>query len=598
MATQISNTNPLILGSGSSGPTSELQNPSVTTTNISAIRYWISLVMAHTHTYTDIIQTGYQASSTTGTTGVASGFTSLAPLNIAVGQLLNSSAFNDMIAALQSGISHSHTYTDSSAGASTTSVATNPIPLPAPVSPGSPVLESARAQLVAHIAWYSGHTHTYVDTFTANVAPPQPLHYVTGTPEDPQSTPTTITYTCAYGSYYDMLTGTNAPTHSTTNNLLPQGARCAGSVTGCDTCSCISQIYTAANTTGGVPYYVSTSLKADDNNVLLLFGYPSNLVGTQSNTLVVQVKGPPGHTVYVLAPETDLWGNIYVGATLRIQGRTWGSGTCNYEDQGDLWVYQFTLDGNGDGQFGMYSTAQNGGKFMIGIVDATATGMSDQAAVANCFGINNYLCNAVPWSMGQANSCLQQNVLVGGSCFPAGSQVLMPDLTTKNIEDIVEGELVMGANGMPVAVEIMDRVTLSYNRNGGVRKLFTMKDGSLMWSEEHLFWSKDTTAAEWWWGTDPDQWRHEVFTDHVVGLKDNYSVRQGDGIVLAHLDGWKDLDYDEVPGMGPDLPLFLPRCDGTPIIVNGYVVTAGTNEFRFDYSQFKWDPEKVKAVQQ
>ena len=179
------------------------------------------------------------------------------------------------------------------------------------------------------------------------------------------------------------------------------------------------------------------------------------------------------------------------------------------------------------------------------------------------------------------------------SCFPADSMVLMADGLWQSIQSIDEGDMVMGADGVPVAVEQMDRVTLGYGITGAPRKMMGMADGSLLWSEEHAIWTADDGEREWWWSASPRQWRFEAETDHIGGLLDNSTMREGAGYRFANLSGWKTSDVVVREEYGPETRLYLPRTNGVPIIVNGYVVGSGVNQRRYDYAKFSWDPERI-----
>lgn len=169
------------------------------------------------------------------------------------------------------------------------------------------------------------------------------------------------------------------------------------------------------------------------------------------------------------------------------------------------------------------------------------------------------------------------------SCFPAGALVLMADGSQQLIEHIMRGDVLMGADGNPVVVQDVDRPVL------GDRRMMAMEDGSLFWSEEHACWTKDHSGKQWWWAANPERWRWEASIGHMGGLRDNATLRGGDGFAFAHLDGWKGLEVHEADGFGPETQLYLPRTNGVPIIVNGYVVGAGVNQDAFEYEEFDWD---------
>jgi hypothetical protein len=170
------------------------------------------------------------------------------------------------------------------------------------------------------------------------------------------------------------------------------------------------------------------------------------------------------------------------------------------------------------------------------------------------------------------------------TCFPAGSQVLMADGTTKNIEDVQVGEMLATINGESVACVKKDVTIL------GFRDMVEFDDESLMWSEEHAFWTKDADGNQWWWSFSPDQWRFEVEEGVIGGLEDNYTIRTGEGFEFATVNGWeRKTPRVTKQKYGFETPLYLPVTNGAPIIVNGYVVGAGVNEAGYDYKSLNWN---------
>lgn len=152
----------------------------------------------------------------------------------------------------------------------------------------------------------------------------------------------------------------------------------------------------------------------------------------------------------------------------------------------------------------------------------------------------------------------------------------------KNVEEITLGELLMGADGVPA--EVVD----PYVTKLGQRKMLSFGDDSIFWSEEHAFWTKDSEGEEWWWSAEPDTWREEVRLGVLGGLKDNSTLRFGRGYEVAHMDGWKKMSVRFHPEFSPETPLYHPRTNSVPIIINGYVVSGGVDEFNYDYTQFTW----------
>lgn len=172
------------------------------------------------------------------------------------------------------------------------------------------------------------------------------------------------------------------------------------------------------------------------------------------------------------------------------------------------------------------------------------------------------------------------------SCFPAGSVVLMADGSWKEISLIRAGDFIQGPTG-PWEVERVDLPIL------GPRDMWSFEDGSMLWSAEHPLWARNVaTGKQWWWSADPDVWRHEIEIGVTVGLFDNHSIMShGDEVEFAHLEEvWVQKRPVKVSGYGFDTQLYLPIAKNGDRMgfVNGYLVTFGTDQYKYDYSKFEW----------
>ena len=166
------------------------------------------------------------------------------------------------------------------------------------------------------------------------------------------------------------------------------------------------------------------------------------------------------------------------------------------------------------------------------------------------------------------------------TCFPAGALVLMADGAWLPIESVKIGDRVWGPYGPEVVVDVHRPVL-------GNRRMLAFADGHT-WSEEHAHWTR-IAGAQWWWSANPDQWRAEVASGDIGGLRDNSTMRTGtEGVEFAHLDGWKRNTIMLVDAH-PSTQLYLPITGGSPIIVNGYLAGGGVNEFGFNYASLDWD---------
>ena len=100
-----------------------------------------------------------------------------------------------------------------------------------------------------------------------------------------------------------------------------------------------------------------------------------------------------------------------------------------------------------------------------------------------------------------------------GSCFIAGTLVLMADYTWKKIEDVQEGEYVIGMDGKP------NRVITPYQALlGNKRAMLTLSDGSLTWSAEHLIWMRGEDKKEFWGTYD----FHQYLREHTGFIQRSY----------------------------------------------------------------------------
>jgi len=172
----------------------------------------------------------------------------------------------------------------------------------------------------------------------------------------------------------------------------------------------------------------------------------------------------------------------------------------------------------------------------------------------------------------------------GASCFVAGSLVLMADRSWKQIQTIQAGDIVMGPTG-PATVK-----HLHVSRVGEERKLLMFEeDPHHQWSAEHPHWVRQD-GKDWWWVHDHVQIHKEIEMGLIRGLKDPHSFLKGPA-EFASLHGFVKRTPVVVPNYDPDTQVFIPVVEGSPVIVNGYVVSAFINEFGYDYHQIKWDQQ-------
>ncbi|MDR9847007.1 hypothetical protein [Herbaspirillum huttiense] len=166
-----------------------------------------------------------------------------------------------------------------------------------------------------------------------------------------------------------------------------------------------------------------------------------------------------------------------------------------------------------------------------------------------------------------------------GCCFLPGSLVLMADGSVRPIEEVQAGELVMTADGSA-------KVRYLHKAVVGDRSLAAFDDGSLTWTEGHLFWARQA-GREWWWSASKKGFKRNVDLGLLPGLKDNDSVLEGD-VEYAHLRGFLRRSVRTFK-VDPSTHVYLPMTDcGSPIFVNGYLVGSWIDEKRCDYTKLRW----------
>jgi hypothetical protein len=175
------------------------------------------------------------------------------------------------------------------------------------------------------------------------------------------------------------------------------------------------------------------------------------------------------------------------------------------------------------------------------------------------------------------------------TCFPAGTPVLMADLTWKPVEQVAKGEYVWTISGPALVVR-------PYITKLGDREMLRFTDKSLQWSSEHPIWARNKSGDEWLWTYDPEKWRREVTAGAIGGLKDNYSIWTGDAVEFAHIDGFRKNSIEVLLGYSPETPLYAVITEGPMVVTGGYLVAAGTNEFNFDYTITKWEEQRPRDV--
>jgi hypothetical protein len=180
----------------------------------------------------------------------------------------------------------------------------------------------------------------------------------------------------------------------------------------------------------------------------------------------------------------------------------------------------------------------------------------------------------------------------GGTCFPAGSLVLMADGTWREITRVGAGDYVYSPTG-PAKVSYL-HVTLLADR-----PLYRMADHSVTWSAEHSFWVK-RDSQQWLWTMSPERLKWEEDIGLIAGIRQWHKLMAGRECqpeLFAHLQGWRRATPMRIAAAPRCLPLYLPRTEGGELIViDGYLVGAFVNERAFDYDRLDWDRRVAPAL--
>jgi hypothetical protein len=180
--------------------------------------------------------------------------------------------------------------------------------------------------------------------------------------------------------------------------------------------------------------------------------------------------------------------------------------------------------------------------------------------------------------------------LGGGSCFIAGSLVLMADYTWKAIEKIVAGNYVLGIDLQPNLVLELKEPLLEN------RFLVNFEDGNLITSAEHTIWSRKD-GVEWFSSRDTKELAEEALVGTGADLL----------IPPFNNDAWEPMEYAHLSGFkkhktilieaSPMTQLYQVICDRSKTyIVNGYVVGSVPDDRTFNYGGIEWEKIIEEAI--
>lgn len=225
----------------------------------------------------------------------------------------------------------------------------------------------------------------------------------------------------------------------------------------------------------------------------------------------------------------------------------------------------------------------------------------------NCSGVNCNCSTACDCNC-NCNCTNCTNCSDCGSCFPAGTLVLMADLTWKRIDYLSIGDMMMGANGKPARIIQIETPTV------GTRRVYEMPDAitgtrSLYWTEEHRYRVRDpkTGVNNWWVASLFEKIfeRYLARTHKVMGSYDHVTSRKlidntwsGPGFEFEAITGYKPMDamVDATDKFLSNTRVYDVVTDtGSPVVVEGFVVSGYTpDDFQFTTHQI--EPQHVRTA--
>lgn len=200
---------------------------------------------------------------------------------------------------------------------------------------------------------------------------------------------------------------------------------------------------------------------------------------------------------------------------------------------------------------------------MIG-VPQSITGSVNTVAIGNCGASGNFLQvsrtgNDVTVTLGTTNcNCnCNCNCDCRDSCFVAGALIAMADGSHKRIEEVIEGEILIGMGGHETAVVALHETTL------GCRQMMRFPDGPTF-SADHPLWIRQGNYEGWG--------AYQLGDPSIYDL--DLVVKITDSAEFPTPDGWKRKSADPVES-DPDTPLFHLITETGDYCVDGFVVSGG-----------------------
>jgi hypothetical protein len=191
------------------------------------------------------------------------------------------------------------------------------------------------------------------------------------------------------------------------------------------------------------------------------------------------------------------------------------------------------------------------------------------------------------------NSCSSSSAseILFGPCFLAGSLVAMGDGSTKAIEDVQVGDVVLGAFGELNEVLALHRPLLGENKMTKINEEHSTTSHHPHISIDKKFYSNNPTTT-----TEATYGRHHNVIDadgsvvsmFLHGLKKERILQLQGGIELKTTDGSRVVRHLEMYSLPPETQLYNLVVGGSHTYhVDGYAVTGWPREDDFDYDAWK-----------
>ena len=179
-------------------------------------------------------------------------------------------------------------------------------------------------------------------------------------------------------------------------------------------------------------------------------------------------------------------------------------------------------------------------------------------------------------------------------CFFKGALVSLADGSTKAIEDIRVGDIVMGAFGEYNRVLALHRPLLGNNTMTNINNEHHTSSHHPHISYDKKFYAIKPSVVM----SDTYGKSHEVLDEDMVpyqrfleGLKPGRVEQMGLGVLLKTVDGSREVTFLDTYEMAPETQLYNLVISGShTYYVDGYAVTGWPNEDDFDYDS--WEERK------